>query len=115
LTAGLDDGDAAAEAAEHLPELEAHVTPSENQEVFGDGVEFHDRGAVEKGRILQAFKSRRGGAAAGVDEDAISRQGPVAAVFQTNGERLRRREAGFTENNVEVLGFFQASLAAVAE
>src|SRR6266852_3270841 len=42
LLAGMQNGDAAAVAAEHLPKFQADVAGSKNQEVFGDICELHD-------------------------------------------------------------------------
>ena len=47
LRAALHDGDGAAEAAEHLPELQPDVAAAQHQQVLGHRVQFHDRGGVQ--------------------------------------------------------------------
>ena len=44
--AALHDGHPAAEAAEHLAELQPDVAAAEDDQVVGNRVEFHDRGRV---------------------------------------------------------------------
>ena len=38
----MNDGDAAAITAEHLPKFEANVTATQNQQIFGNHGELHD-------------------------------------------------------------------------
>jgi hypothetical protein len=72
LFASVKDGDAAAEAAKHLPKFEANVTTSENEEVFGESGELHNGLVGEIGGGIEAGDGRYAWAAAGVDEDFLA-------------------------------------------
>ena len=76
LAAALDDGHAAAEPAEHLPELEPDVAAAEHEQVLGHLVELHDGGRVERGDPVEPLDVWGGGAAAGVDENEVGRRAP---------------------------------------
>ena len=52
--AHLDDGDLAAEAAEHLPELEPDVAAADDDEVLGDEVDVHHRAVGEERHLVDA-------------------------------------------------------------
>src|ERR1019366_317086 len=60
LAPGLDNGHATAEAAKHLPKLQADVATSKNQQMLRNSVHLHDGSAVEKGYGLQAVERRHG-------------------------------------------------------
>ena len=88
----LDDGDLAAEATEHLAELEADVAAAQHQEVIGDLVQLHDGRGVQRRHRRQTVDWRHAGAPAGVDHDGIGAQAPRAAVVQTDLQGLRPGE-----------------------
>ena len=52
LPSGLHDGNAAAESPKKLAEFESDISAAENEQVFGNGIQFHDRSAVQIGNAL---------------------------------------------------------------
>ena len=56
--AHLDDGDLAAEAAEHLAELEADVAAADDDEMLGEEVELHHRAVGQVGDRVDARQIR---------------------------------------------------------
>src|SRR5205807_1087750 len=42
--AALNDGDLAAKATKHLSKLQPDVAATDNQQMFGERIQFHDRG-----------------------------------------------------------------------
>src|SRR3984893_4272274 len=74
LSAAVDDGNAAAETREHLAKLEADIAATENDEMLGDGFEFHDGNVGEVARRIEARDAGNGGAGANVDEDFLRGQ-----------------------------------------
>src|SRR5262249_15409014 len=67
--AHLDDCDFAAEAPVHLTEFQTDVAAADNDEVFGQKINIHHRGVVEKWYVVNAGKRGNRSAAANVDED----------------------------------------------
>src|ERR1019366_9490469 len=80
LAPGLDNGHATAEAAKHLPKLQADISASKDQQMLRNGVQLHDGSAVEKGYGLQAVERRHGWTRPCVDEDLPGGQRSLAAV-----------------------------------
>ncbi len=115
LRCSLNDGDAAAKAAKELAKFEADVPAADDQKMLGHGVQFHDGSAVEIRNVLQAFERRHGGAAASVDENFIGSKRALRTVLHSNLNRARAREAGFSEQKIEIGSFFDVGLVAVAE
>src|SRR5438874_12998307 len=68
----MNDGDAAAIAAEHLPKFEANVTATQNQQMFGNRGELHDRLIGEKRRVAQPGNRRNARASARVNENLLA-------------------------------------------
>ena len=64
----FEDRHGAAEAAEHLAELEGDVAPAEDDEVLGQGVEVEDAVVVEPGHVGEAGDRRFGCPGADVEE-----------------------------------------------
>ena len=67
-------GDVRAEAAEHLPELEADVAPADDHQVARHMVQGEDGRVRQVGHVVDARHVGHVGAAADVDEDARRRQ-----------------------------------------
>src|SRR5438067_1310613 len=65
----IDDGDAGAEAPEHLRELAADVAPAEDHEVRGKLAELHQRTVVQPGHARKSVDGRLYAPRAGVDDD----------------------------------------------
>src|SRR2546429_5497911 len=82
---GLNHSNFAIETPKELAELEPDITAAENEEMFGNDVQFHDGRAVEKGDVVEARDLWHGGAATGVDEKTISGESAVLALFVAHG------------------------------
>jgi hypothetical protein len=68
----IDDGDAGAEAAEHLPHLAADVAAAEDDEVRRQRVERLVGAVVVPAPAVEAGERRARGAHAGVDDDELA-------------------------------------------
>jgi hypothetical protein len=82
LIVALHHGDVAAEAAEHLRELETDVAASENQQMLRDVRQLHDGGRIERRDLVEALESGAGRPAAAVDEYEIGVEALPAAAVQ---------------------------------
>src|ERR1700676_1517520 len=91
LGAVVDDGNAAAETREHLAKLEADIAGTENDEMLGDGFEFHDGNVGEEARRIEAGNAGNRGAGADIDEDFLRGQR-----FAGNFDSVRTGELGLT-------------------
>ena len=87
--AHLDDGDAAAEAAEHLRELEPDVAAADDHEMRRDEVEIHHRDVRQIGHRIEPRHLRDQRPAADVDEDLVRAQ----HLPSRPGSRYGRRSA----------------------
>src|ERR1035437_633108 len=115
LARGLDNGHAAAEAAKHLPKLQADVTASENEQMLRNGVQLHDGSAVKKRHGLQAVECGHRGTRTCVDKDSLGVECSLAAVFLPDEQRLGPGETGFAEDQIKIPRVYNASLAAIAK
>ena len=70
----LDDRDFAAEAPEHLPELEPDITAADDDQMLREEVDLEHRAVGEELDLLEPRHVRHGRAAADVDEDPIGRE-----------------------------------------
>ena len=70
LVVELDDRDVAAEAAEHLAELEPEVVAAEDDQVLRHLLEVHDVAVGQVLDLVEAGNRQDARAGAGVDEDA---------------------------------------------
>src|SRR5579871_3275585 len=70
----LDYGHAAAKTAVHLPELESHVTASDDDQVFGEEVDGHQALVGQIGDLSHARHTGYERPAAHVDEEAFAGQ-----------------------------------------
>src|SRR6059036_1241195 len=114
LRGALDDRHAAAEAAEHLPELKPDVAASQDQEVLRQHGEFHDRRGVERGNGVEPLQRGASRAAARVDEDqrCCQRLSPGRAAYL---DRLRADEPRLAYQQVQPSGGREATLTARTE
>src|SRR5581483_9957291 len=68
----FDDGDLAAEAAEHLRELDADRSAAEDQQRLRELVAVEKRRVIDELRIRETFDRRHRGASAGRDHDVFA-------------------------------------------
>jgi hypothetical protein len=115
LRIALENGDATAEAAKELREFEADVASAENKEMRGNFGEFHDRSAIQVGDVRQARNIGNGGAASRVDEKLVGGEVEFAALGGTDDDGFGASERGLAIDEIEVLCFGDAALAAGAE
>ena len=115
LASPLDNGDAASKAPEELSKLQSDVAAAEDQQVFGDGVEFHDGYVVESRNIVQAMQRRTSGAESGIDENIFGGESALSAIFRANFNRPWTGKPGIAEDQVEVRRLFDFRPTAVAE
>jgi len=120
LVAPVHDRDPGSEATEHLPELQPDVAAADHQKMFGDVSQFHDRGGVEIGNLLDTFQRRHGGTSAGVDDDGLSLDLYFAlallnAIRRADLEDLGAGEAGRAHDQLEVLLPLDPGFGAAAE
>ena len=106
--------DAAAEAPEHLRELERDVRAAEHDEVLGKRVQFEDRGVVQERHGVDAVDLRHGRADAGVDEDALRRKRAGSARIEHDGDLMGAGELCGAFNQREVFGLCEPLVAAAA-
>src|SRR5678816_4126236 len=78
LRRALHDGDARAEAAIHLRELEADVAAADDHQVLGQEVHRHDGAVGEEGNVLRAGQVGNRRASADVDEYALGLEPALA-------------------------------------
>ena len=74
----LQDGDFAAEAAVHLPKLQADVAAADDDEMLGQKIDLHHRGVCEIADLIETRHGRNDGTAADVDEDLIGSEAVLA-------------------------------------
>src|ERR1019366_4163798 len=115
LASRLDDGHLTAEAAKHLPKLQADVSASEDQQMLRNGVQLHDGSAVEKGHGLQAVECGHRGTLTGVDEDLRGSECSLAAVSLPDKQGLGAGETGFAEDQLKICRLLNAPLATIAK
>ena len=110
----LDHGHSASEAAEHLAELDGHVSTTDDEQMLWDGVQLQDGGGGEEGHVRKTGQFGNGRAATYVDEDALSVDEKGVPVRRTQLEPMGSDKARLGLEQVEVLGGHQATFAAVA-
>ena len=115
LRGALDDGDAAAEAAEELREFQANVAAAEDEEMRRNFGEFHDRGAGQEGNFGKAGNVGDGGAASGIQEIAVGGEMEFAALGGADGDGFGAGEGSDAVDQIEVFGFGDAALVAGAK
>src|SRR5205807_7345622 len=110
-----NDGHTAAEAAEHLSKFKADVAAPENDQMFGNGLQLHDRSAVEERYIGQAVEHGHRRPGTGIDVELFGGERTLAALFQLDQQRLGSGEARFAQDQFEVGGVLDALFIGVAE
>src|SRR5580700_1885534 len=110
----MDDGDLAAEAPEHLSELETNVASTEDDEVVRDSVEFHDRFVVQGGDVMDAVDLWDGCAQAGVEEDPVAFESARTTGTEVNLEGFGSDEVREAVDEFEIFGGRQALFVAGA-
>src|SRR5580658_521002 len=115
LRSSLRDGHAAAKAAEKLAEFKPDIAAADDQEMLGDGVEFHDGRAVEIRNAFETFERRHGRAAPGVDKKFIGGERALRAILKADLNRAGAREAGLAKEQIEIGSLFDPRLNAVTE
>ena len=89
----LDDGHAAAEAAERLRQLEAHVAAAQDDQVFRELVQLQGLDVGQRASLREAGGVVDPGTRPGVDDDGLAAERPGPARVERDLDRLRRDEA----------------------
>src|SRR5262249_13302400 len=97
LTAAVDDGDPAAEAAEHLPELQADVPAAQDEQVLRQLSQLEDALVGQVADPVEPRDGWDGWPGAGVDEDALALQ-----LLLADAEAVRPDEARVPAEKVQV-------------
>src|SRR5579883_1592730 len=77
----LDDGDVASEPAEHLPELQAHITSSDDDKMRRKEIDSHHRTVGEEGNAVESGHRRSCRASSHVEENPLGGQSVVADAY----------------------------------
>src|SRR5271155_926463 len=72
LLSVLHDGDSTAKAAKHLAEFQTDVAAPQNQQMFRQFLQLHDRSGVERLRCIESGDAGSRRPSAGIDENAVS-------------------------------------------
>ena len=110
LVAVMDDCHAAAEAPEHLPELEADVPSANHQQVIGDVVQLHDGGVCKIAGRFKSLDAGNGGTRARIDEDSLRFERLAA-----DGEAVWTGEARLPAIETQVRALVHSALLSGAE
>src|SRR5271156_383508 len=110
----MDDGNPAAEAPEHLSELETNVTSAEDHEMLRHCVELHNRFVGQGGNVVDSVDIRNRGAQTGVEEDPVGLKGARAAGAEVDAQSFGTGEVGESVDELEVFAG-QALFVAGAE
>src|SRR5262249_25048260 len=89
----LDDGHAAAEAAERLSQLEADVAAAQDDQVSRELSQIQGLDVGQRARLREPGGVVHPGARRGVDDDGLSTERPGPARVERDLDRLRRDEA----------------------
>ena len=93
----------AAEAPEHLRELETNEPAAYHDEVAGHLAQLHDRLVVERVNAVQPGDRRHARPGPGVDEDVPGGQHPCVAAMSLDGDFHRPAEPGVAHHELERL------------
>jgi hypothetical protein len=110
-----DDGDARAEAPEHLAELEPDVAAAENDQVRRQDLQFHDARRVEPVHVGEARDVRHRGATTGVDDDPVGGEQALATRVEAHAHGARINEAALAEHEIDRRHALEPALAAAPE
>src|SRR6201993_5029777 len=89
LTAAMDNRHAASEAAKHLPEFKPNIAATENEQVFGNFQQFHQRLVREVAGRVDSGDARRNGTRSRVDENFIALEDFVSHLHLLRREKTR--------------------------
>src|SRR5271157_1199548 len=108
LLTDVDHSHLAAEAAEHLPELQADVPAAKNHQVLGHRVQFHDRFVGQEGDIGEAIDLRHRGPQAGIEEEPAGLEGACAAGTEVDVDGFGSDEVREAVDQLDILRGLQA-------
>src|SRR5262249_30178968 len=77
----MNDGNLAAEAAEHFSKFETDIAAAYDEQVLGQCAQFHDGRVRQVAGLLQACDLRNDRPRAGINEDPGTFQGLVAHAY----------------------------------
>src|SRR5580698_4468107 len=100
MRAVLQDGNPAAKSAECLGELQANVTPANDDEMLGQASHFEDFDMSERFGFTQAGDGRDGGVGAEVEKDVFAGDGACAAVVELDLEGLGSGESSLAHDEL---------------
>src|SRR4029077_6317661 len=86
-----------------------------NEEMRRNFGEFHDRSAIQGGNVSKPGNVRDGGAATGVDKEAVGSEVEFAALLRADGDGFGAGEGSRAVDEIEIFGFGDAALAAGTE
>ncbi len=119
LSAQLNNRHAAAKTPEELSKLRPNVAATQNQQVIGNHVQFHDGRVVESWNVVQAIQFGPCRAGTRIDKDIFGGERTLRAIVGENFNRLwtsrRTSKPGLAENQFEVCRLFDARLTAIAK
>ncbi|CAM3386767.1 hypothetical protein SARU107417_07980 [Salinibacter ruber] len=115
VLAPIDNRHLRPEPPEHLPELEPDVPAAEDEQVARHRAQLHDGGRGQEVYRIEPVDGRNGGTGAGVDHNAVRREGAGPAVIGVAVERnlhgVRIDEPAVALNEVQGVFFFDAASA----
>ena len=110
LTAAMNNRHAAAKAAEHLPEFEPDIAATEDDQVFGNFLQFHQRLIREVAGRVDSGDAWRSGPRSRVDENFIALED-----FVSHLQLLRREKARHAPVEAQLRMLVDAALLAIAK
>ena len=96
----FDDGHAAAETAEGLRQLEAHVAAAQDDQVFREVVQVQGLDVSQRARLREAGGVIDPGTRPGVDDDGLAAERPRPARVERDLDGLRRDEASVAHDEL---------------
>src|SRR5262249_52712152 len=97
----LNERDLAAKAPKHLPELQRDVATADDQQVFGERVQLHDRGGIEHGDALGAFERQWLWPVAGIDNNQGCGELSRLAALEIDLKRLWGEKMGLAPEQIQ--------------
>src|ERR1700722_8027709 len=110
LTAAMNDRDAAAKAAEHLPELKPDIAATEDNQVSGNFLKLHQRLVREVADRVAPGDARRSGPGSRVDKNLVALENLVSHLHL-----LRREEARHAPVEAELRMLIDTVLLPIAK
>ncbi len=115
VRAALHNSNLAAEAAEHLSELQPDVSSANNQQVLRHRVQFHNRSRIQCGNLFAALEGWLSGSCARVDKNLLGAQLPGFASSQDHFKLFRPGKTRVPPEQVQARRGFNAFLAPAAK